>query len=124
MSISSKPTATPTDRPDPIADDRLQPYRQPIVTGTGIILGFVLNFAGSFVKGDSAAPEWAAYVVFSLLVVGVGALLTTLSRILVLGVPAERSAEWYRRTHVWFMVGVTSAVGGALVDMLANFMSE
>lgn len=39
-----------------LMDDRLQPYRQPMVTATGIILGFVLNFASSWVEGDSQVP--------------------------------------------------------------------
>lgn len=124
MSTTPNPRETAADRPEPIATDRLQSYRQPMVTSTGIILGFVLNFAASFVKSDSATPDWVAYAVFGLIIVGVSSLLVTLSRILVFGVTADQSVEWYQRTRQWFMIGVTSATGGAMLDMFSNFMSE
>ena len=113
-----------TDSRDEIAGDRLQPYRQPLITGTGIILGFVLNFAGSFVKAESGTPEWAAYLVFVLLLVGVACLITVLSRILRLGVSGDEAVAWYQRTRQIFVIGVGCAVAGALVDMLSNFMAD
>lgn len=33
-------------------EDKLQSYRQPMVTGTGITLGLVLNFEAGWVKQD------------------------------------------------------------------------
>ena len=42
-------------------EDKLQAFRQPIVTATGILLGFILNFAANWVKSDSAMPDWLAY---------------------------------------------------------------
>ena len=33
-------------------EDKIQTFRQPMVTATGIILGFVLNFVASWVKTD------------------------------------------------------------------------
>ena len=44
-------------------EDKIQAYRQPLVTATGIILGFILNFASSFVKTDSPLSEIAAYII-------------------------------------------------------------
>jgi hypothetical protein len=38
-------------------EDKIQAFRQPLVTATGIILGFILNFASSFVKTDSGISD-------------------------------------------------------------------
>ena len=109
---------------DAIANDRLQPYRQPMVTGTGIILGFLFNFAGNFVKADSGTPEAIAWLVFALLIIGVLCLLAVLSRALSIGVAPDQAVQRYERTRLLFLVGVSAAVAGALLDMAANFLSE
>jgi hypothetical protein len=44
-------------------DDKIQAFRQPMVTATGIILGFMLNFAASWVKTDSPLGDELAYFV-------------------------------------------------------------
>lgn len=121
------PTDHPgTDHPassDPISSDRLQSYRQPMVTGTGIILGFLFNFAGNFVKADSGSSENVAWVVFGLLIVGVMCLLNVLARALRIDVEPDRAAQFYNGTRLLFMVGVGAAVLGALLDMASNFLS-
>ena len=109
---------------DEIASDRLQPYRQPLITGTGIILGFVLNFAGAFVKSDTGAAEWVVYLVFALILAGVICLVIALARILRLGIPAADSAAFYQRTRHIFITGVSCAVAGALLDMLSTFVTK
>ena len=42
-------------------EDKLQTFRQPMVTATGIILGFVLNFVASWVKTDSPVGDGLAF---------------------------------------------------------------
>ena len=105
-------------------DDQLQPYRQPLVTATGIILGFVLNFASSWVRSDTPLGDAGAYTVGALVLVGMACLITVLARILQIGVPAERAARYYRTTVTIFITGVTLAVAGALIDMYSNFMTS
>lgn len=79
-------------------DDPLQPYRQPLVTATGIMLGFVLNFANGWVKSDTPLGDVGAYTVGVLILVGLACLVTVLARILRIGVPAERAARYYGTT--------------------------
>lgn len=102
-------------------DDPLQPYRQPLVTATGIILGFVLNFAAGWVKSDTPLGDTAAYVVGALVLAGMACLIAVLARILQVGVPKDRVTAYYRLTVRIFIVGVTLAVAGATIDMYSNF---
>lgn len=109
--------------PGPAPEDRLATLRQPLVTATGIILGFVLNFASSWVKSDTAVGEWMAYLIFALVLAGMACLITVLARILRLGVPSEQSAGYYATTVRIFVIGVSMAVGGVVLDMTGNFWS-
>lgn len=105
-----------------IMDDRIQAYRQPLVTATGIILGFVLNFASSWVRSDLALPDALAYLVFTLILVGMACLVLVLRRVLRMGVPPEAAERYYRRTLALFVFGVCSASVGILIDMLGSFL--
>ena len=101
--------------------DQLQPYRQPLVTATGIILGFVLNFASNWVKSDTPLGDTGAYSVGGLILLGMVCLITVLARILQIGVPSDRAAGYYRTTVRIFVAGVSLAVAGAMIDMYSNF---
>ena len=52
-------------------EDKIQSYRQPLVTATGIILGFILNFASSFVKADSGISDFLSYTIAISILFGV-----------------------------------------------------
>lgn len=106
-----------------MTDDKLQPYRQPLVTATGIILGFVLNFASSWVKADSLLSDGMAYFVGGCVLAGIVCLITVLYRVLRITYPKDHVAQYYIITLRYFIVGVSLAFFGAIVDMFANFMS-
>ena len=93
----------------------------PLVTATGIILGFVLSFASSWVKSDTAVGEWMAFLIFGLVLAGMSALITVLARILRLDVAPEDAAGYYRTTVRIFILGVSLAVGGVVLDMAGSF---
>lgn len=103
------------------ADDPLQARRQPVVTATGIILGFTLNFASTWVRSDTAVGERLAYVVAVLVLGGVVALIVVLARILRTGIEPTEVATFYDRTIRLFIVGVSLAVAGVCIDMASNF---
>ena len=44
-------------------EDKIQAFRQPLVTATGILLGFILNFMSSWVKSDVPFGDVLAGVV-------------------------------------------------------------
>ncbi len=102
-------------------EDPLQARRQPVVTATGIILGFVLNFGSTWVKSDSAVGEGVAYLVAVLILVGLTSLIVVLARILRSGVPAADAEAYYATTITIFVAGVSASVAGVLIDMYSNF---
>ena len=59
-------------------EDKIQSYRQPLVTATGIILGFILNFASSFVKADSGISDFLSYTIAISILFGIIALIVVL----------------------------------------------
>lgn len=102
-------------------EDKLQPYRQPMVTATGIILGFILNFASSWVKSDSLLSDTMAYIVGFCVLLGIICFILVLSRILSLSYPKDQFESYYTRTLRLFIAGICLAFGGAIIDMFANF---
>lgn len=63
-------------------EDKIQSLRQPLVTASGIILGFLLNFASTFVKTETEANDFSAYVVGICILIGIIFLIIALARIL------------------------------------------
>lgn len=105
-------------------EDKIQAYRQPLVTATGIILGFILNFASSFVKTDSPLSEIAAYIIGICVLTGIICLIIVLSRVLKMKYPKEQAENYYQKTLNYFLFGVSISFVGVMVDMFANFMTE
>lgn len=105
-------------------EDKIQPYRQPLITATGIILGFILNFASNWVKTENALTDSLAYFVGIAVLLGTICLITVLYRMLNMKYPRETWEEYYNKTFLIFMLGICSAFLGVLVDMFANFMTD
>jgi hypothetical protein len=105
-------------------EDKIQAYRQPMVTATGIILGFILNFATSFVKSDSSIGNLASYVIGICILTGIICLIIVLNRVLQMKYPREKAETYYNKTLHLFIFGVSIAFIGVMIDMFANFMIE
>lgn len=105
-------------------EDKIQSYRQPLVTATGIILGFILNFASSFVKSDSDLSDFIAYFIGICILTGIICLIFVLSRILKMSYPKEKAETYYQKTLNYFLFGVSISFVGVMIDMFANFMSD
>lgn len=105
-------------------EDKIQSYRQPLVTATGIILGFILNFAATFVKADSGLSDLIAYIIGICILTGIICLIVVLSRVLRMKYPKEKAEKYYQTTLNYFLFGVSISFVGVMVDMFANFMTE
>jgi len=105
-------------------EDKIQAFRQPLVTATGIILGFILNFASTFVKTESTLNEIIAYSIGISLLVGIICLIIVLSRALNMRYPKENGEKYYQKTLNYFLFGVSISFIGVMIDMFANFMTE
>lgn len=105
-------------------EDKLQPYRQPLVTATGIILGFILNFAAGFVKTDNGLSDFWAYVIAICILLGVISLIYVLYRTLKIYQDPNTATVYYHITLKYFIFGVSIAFVGVMVDMFGNFMGS
>lgn len=105
-------------------EDKIQTLRQPLVTATGIILGFLLNFSATFVKTESGLSDFMAYIIGICVLLGVISLIITLARILNLQYPRENAESYYQKTFYLFVFGVSISFVGVMIDMFSNFMID
>lgn len=104
-------------------EDKIQSFRQPLVTATGIILGFILNFASTFVKSDNMLSDSMAYLIGFCILIGIVCLIIVLSRVLKMKYPKEHAEVYYQKTLNYFIFGVSISFVGVMLDMFINFMT-
>lgn len=103
-------------------EDQLKTYRQPLVTATGIILGFILNFASDFVKTDTQSSS-SAYIIGVCILTGIVCLIIVLSRVLRMQYPKDKVEIFYNKTLNYFIFGVSISFVGVLIKMVEHFYS-
>ena len=52
-------------------EDKVQVFRQSLVTATGIVLGFILNFETTFVKTDNSGSDFTSYFIGICVLIGI-----------------------------------------------------
>ena len=104
--------------------DKLQAYREPMVNATGILLGFILNFAAGWVKADTPLSDSVAYAVGFSVLLGIILLIIVLYRVLRMRYPREAAEDYYQRTLMLFITGLSLAFLGVLIDMFSHFMDN
>ena len=105
-------------------EDPIQPFRSALMTATGIILGFSLNFAAGWVKTESPMSEWLAYVVGFSILLGTICLIYVMYLVLNKDYPKSEADSYYQKTLRFFMTGVCLSFLGAFIDMFANFWNQ
>lgn len=86
--------------------DRVSQYRQPMVTATGIFLGFMLNFTSVWIKDAFAKHNFKDFVVATSIIICLATLLLVLFRMLRMNYPTHADT-FYRRTLLLFLIGIT-----------------
>src|ERR1043166_8064910 len=86
--------------------EKIQDYRQPIVTATGIFLGFMLNFAVNWLGNAFTKHMFREVVVAVSVTLSITLLLVVLYRILSMNYPADRINVYYQRTLRLFLIAV------------------
>lgn len=104
-----------------MSTDPLQTRRQPLVTATGITLGFLLNFSANWVRSDSTVGERLAWAIGILIVVGEGCLVAVLIRALRADVAEDDAETYYRAVVRLFTIGVLCGASGVALDMATAF---
>jgi Na+/melibiose symporter-like transporter len=103
-------------------EDKIQPFRQPIVTGGGILLGFILNFASEFVKSDTRNDSWAILIGIFILT-GVILIIVSITRVLKINYPREHAEIYYNKTLSMFIAGIAISFIGVLIKMVQTFLN-
>ena len=85
--------------------DKVQPYRQPMVTATGIFLGFMLEFTSEWTRGTSSMQRFRDVVGAISIIASLFLLLLTLFRMLRISYPTD-PVKFYRRTLFYFLMGI------------------
>jgi vacuolar-type H+-ATPase subunit I/STV1 len=96
-------------------------FRQPLVTASGIILGFVLNFATDLVRQDKKGGLFSISILVATLI-GIVLLVVSLYRILDNRYDREHADRYYTRTLNYVLAGGIFSFLGALVRMTYTLM--
>jgi hypothetical protein len=102
--------------------DRINQYRQPMVTATGIFLGFMLNFASSWIKDAFVKYIFRDVVIATGMIVCLATLLLVLFRMLRMNYPTHPD-EFYKRTLRLFLVGVSVPFFSFLIVMIHKLIA-
>ncbi len=97
--------------------DPLFTYRQPFVTASGIILGFVLNYIVDIVKiagKDQRIPYFIMLFTFT----GIALLITSVFRILNNRYNHKNADKYYRKTLYLFLSGIILVSLGAMLRVI------
>jgi hypothetical protein len=102
--------------------DKIQPYRQPMVTATGIFLGFMLNYTSEWLQRTNSIGNLREIVVAIAIVVSLSLLLLTLFRILRMNY-SEYPDKFYRRTLFYFLIGIGVPFMSFTVIIIQKFIA-
>ena len=103
-------------------DDKIQHYRQPMVTATGIVLGFVLNFASQWANNAFTSYRFKEFVIGTSLCICVPILLAVLYRTLNMHYPREKAASYYQITLALFITGIGIPFLAIIIVMIESYL--
>jgi len=86
--------------------ERIQDYRQPMVTATGIFLGFMLSFASGWVANAFTKHVFRDIIVAVSVVLCITLLMIVLYRMLNMNYPVDRVDAYYRKTLRLFLTAI------------------
>jgi len=95
------------DQTNDIKKTTLQNFRQPIVTAAGLILGFILDFAGTWLTKAFTEQPFKDLIVALGLIVCITLLLIVLFRILRMDYPRDKVEVYYKKTLHLFVLGIS-----------------
>ena len=98
----------------------IQDYRAPMVTATGIFLGFMLNFTASWVREAFTVHKFRDTIISISVVACLSLLLIVLYRIL--RIKNSTDVESYRKTLLLFLIGITIPFIAFLVVIVQKFV--
>ena len=103
-------------------NEPLSNFRAPMVTAIGVLLGFILGFAGNWAIGDDLQVWTKTDVLVGVgLLLGSLFLLIALFRMLNMNYPHEHVNRYYQRTLRLFMLGLILSFAGIVWSVFLQF---
>ena len=96
----------------------IQQYRQPLVTATGIFLGFMLEFANGWLPNAFQTYKFRDTVIATGTMISIACLVIVLYRILRMNYPEDRVRQYYARTVRLFIIGISIPFFSLVLVML------
>lgn len=87
--------------------DNVQPYRQPLVTATGIFLGFMLNFANGWMPDAFTKHKIRDAIIAVGTLASIALLIVVLYRILKINYRQESALKFYKETLRLFIIAIS-----------------
>lgn len=101
----------------------IQDYRQPMVTASGIFLGFLLNTTSVWIKDAFTNHLFRDLVLGISITMSLALLLLVLFRMLRMKYPTEPT-KFYRKTMVLFLIGITIPFVAFVIIMIEKFVAS
>lgn len=88
-------------------EDELRPYRQPLITATGIILGFALNVAAGWLPNAFKSGRTIELFMAIGTLVHIPIYTIVMFRMLRRDYPKEKADAYYKKTMILFISGIS-----------------
>lgn len=88
--------------PDPAPNNDIAPFRQPMVTSIGILMGFLLNFIAGWATAEDGQPALnsaADDLVAATMLASIALMIAVLARLLTNSAPPETAGLRYALTY-------------------------
>jgi len=105
-------------------EDKIQFYRAPLVTVTGILLGFVLNFSSNWVTKAFSTDSFREVIIGTGLSICICLLLIVLYRILNMNYPKDKAEVYYKKTLILFISGIGIVFFSIMMVMIESYMTH
>ena len=103
---------------------QIQNYRQPMVTATGIFLGFLLNFGADWIRDAFTKHIVKDVIVGTSMLICLALLIVVLFRMLNMKYPLEQAASYYQKTLRLFLVAVSLPFVSFLLVIIHRLISR
>jgi hypothetical protein len=103
-------------------DDKIQSYRQPMVTATSLLLGFTLNTSANWVAKAFSTDRIAEIILGISLCLHIPLFILVLYRILNMNYPRDKANAYYKKTLIYFIAGIAISFMSILIILVESFM--
>ena len=105
-------------------EDKLHPFRQPLITATGIILGFALNVAAAWLPNAFKSKSIVELFMALGTLVHIPIYTIVMFRMLRKDYPRKKAESYYRKTLVLFVSGITFFYLTIICMMVESYLAN